>query len=336
MLGPGLILCEERVPLQQRHGREALVELLSVHPGLPGVEDRDPRDMVFLDTETTGLAGGTGTVAFLVGLARVSDEALWLRQYLLTAFAGEAGMLEEVTAWVSAPACLVSYNGKGFDVPLLRDRLRLHGLRDVLGAHAHLDLLYTVRRAFGRRWPNCRLRTVEEALLGFRRTGDIESAEVPGIWYGLMRHGDLQRLPAVLRHNLWDLASLAIMVPTLTRVYSSPGEWAADITGLARYHRQRGCPDRAMAILEGNVKALDRAGLLELAALHRREGRWQEAAGIWHGLAVGGCQESSCQLAKYYEHVVGDYARALAYAAELPRGGARSRRQARLRAKLGL
>jgi hypothetical protein len=327
---PGLIEVVNRLPLGRRHGSASLASLAEPMAALPGgmVEG----DWLFLDTETSGLSGGTGTLAFLVGMARVDLDCLEVRQWLLTAFAGEAPMLAAVAAW-GGQGTLVSYNGRAFDVPLLLTRLRLQGKPDPFSGRAHRDLLFPTRRAFATRWEDCRLATVEQRLLGFTRTADVPGAEVPLAWFDWLHRGDTARLPGVLRHNLWDLVSLAALLPALAEAYSAPHAAGADVAAVAQHWLDEGDATRALVILEAAEPLLDARGLSLLARLHRRHGEWRLAVSIWSRLAEQGDTAALEHLAKYHEHVERDCETALRFAEQLPAGEGRARRLSRLRVR---
>lgn len=329
----GLVLIEQRVPLTHEHGRHLLGRIAGPL-ALPALDALDPSQLVFLDTETTGLAGGTGTVAFLLGLARMEGDALAVRQYLLTAFAGEASLLDMAGHWLHGAQSLVTFNGKCFDVPLLSARSRLAGVTDVYARCAHIDLLHPTRCAYGRDWGDCRLITAERRLLGFHRQDDISGAEAPQAWFDYVHRGDTRKLPAVVRHNHWDLLSLAALLPALTETYAQPARHDANIVAIARAHRRAGAESHAAWVLEQGRNLLDTAGLLELARYHRRHRRWEEACGIWQGLANRGETEAIESLAKYQEHVRRDYKAALDMAKQLPSDQRSSVRCQRLEAKL--
>lgn len=216
---PGLVEVMRVYPLAYRHGNVSLRRLAEVdgdrsgalrHPG-----PMDPRRLLILDTETTGLAGGAGTVAFLLGVARLTDAGLEVRQWLLTAFAGEAALLDRLAAGLGPEDGLVSFNGKSFDVPLLRTRSRLHGRADPLAGRPHLDLLHALRRAHGRQLPDCRLKTAEGRLLGLERPHDLGGEFAPGVWRDWLRTGQAGRLNEVLAHNRDDLLSTAVLLAVL-------------------------------------------------------------------------------------------------------------------------
>lgn len=331
----GVILIERSVPLSHMHGAFPLARLDMDHGTLPEAEGLDPRRAVFFDTETTGLAGGAGTAAFMVGMGRVQGEALVVRQYLITSFAGERAMLEESGAWLGDAQVLVSFNGKSFDMPLLLTRCRLAGIAAPFASAPHVDLLHPTRRAFGTRWEDCRLATAERALLGFIRQDDLPGSEAPAAWFDYLHRGDGGRLPGVARHNHWDIVSLAALLPALAEVHHAPDRCGADVLAVARSHLRSGDEPRALSLLDEHRQALSAAGRLELARLYRRCGRWEDACALWEALAKKGNTEALESLAKHYEHARHDYAAALTYAARLPPSPGRERRSQRLRAKLG-
>ena len=165
--------------------------------------------LVFLDTETTGLAVGTGTKAFVVGLATLAPPQVRIRQWLLTRMAGEGALLHFVAEALPPDPVLVTYNGKSYDLPLLRTRYRMNRLREPFGDARHLDLLHPVRRRYRGIWPNCRLTTVETQLLGTPRVGDLPGSEAPAAWRRFLATGETDGVRRVLTHNARDLSSLA-------------------------------------------------------------------------------------------------------------------------------
>jgi uncharacterized protein len=176
---------------------------------------RPTGDLLLLDTETSGLAGGAGTFAFLLGLARVEGASLVVRQYLATRFAGEAAMLDRLRESVARAGCIVTFNGKSFDVPLLIGRFALRREAHPFAGLPHCDLLHAARRSLRTDWPDCRLRTAEERALGFERVDDMPGAEVPAVWQQWLARGNADGLPKVLEHNRADLVSLLALVQVL-------------------------------------------------------------------------------------------------------------------------
>ena len=333
IIAPGVLLIEKCLPLSGFHGSQPLSTLNQGADDLPGARGVAMGDMWFVDTETTGLSGGSGTLVFMLGMACLGREGLTLRQYLLTRFAGEAAMLQSAADWIRPDATLVSYNGKSFDLPLLATRCRLAGVDDSFSGRRHLDLLHPVRRAFSRQWGDCRLATAEERLLRFHRWNDLPGAQAPAAWLDWIRHSDAGRLSAVCRHNQWDLISLALLLPVMSLVYRNPLRFRADTLSIARLYLAQGNNEFALRLLQSGREQLDDSGLLELAGIYKREGRWRETLEIWRPLAAKGDAEAGELLAKYYEHVARDYGRALGYARQLPDNHGRQHRCRRLQLK---
>lgn len=311
VLDAGVIIVDHHIASHHVHGANPVSWLHESDMSPLFAEPRPVEELLFIDTETTGLAGGTGTLAFLVGLLRAEGENLRLRQYLLTGFGGERVMLEHMGQWLRGNETLVTFNGKSFDAPLLATRHRLCGLADPLGALAHWDLVHPTRRAFASRWPDCRLATAEQRLLQFQRENDLSSAEVPQVWFEYVRFGQAARLPAVLRHNYWDLLSLAVLLPALSRVFNAPEFDGADTLGVARHALHGGDAEAAVRHLERQRRELDERALLELARLYRRRGERDRAVAVWQELAERNCVEALEHLAKHHEHQLRDPHRAL-------------------------
>lgn len=340
LIAPGLLLLERRQPLSQRQGRfqpaQALACQSARSPDLTNLALPAPDGWTFIDTETSGLAGGTGTWAFVVGIARIQGSELRIQQYLLLELDAEPTMMERVQTELAAANPLISYNGKTFDLPLLETRLRLNGLPGVPDQLPHLDLLYPVRRAFATRWPDCRLASCEQRLLCFEREDDLPGAEAPAAWLDWLREGDPARLGAVLRHNRLDLHSLAALLPALIDVQRQPQQYDADLLSLARHLERCGQAPVAEQLLEIACAGQEPGPALALARLKRRRGAWADAVRLWERLAAHGEISALVELAKYQEHVRGDLAQALAYAERLPETDEHTHRRARLERRLAL
>ncbi len=174
------------------------------------------RSLLHFDTETTGLAGGTGTRAFMIGAATVVDDQLRVRQLFLSEMAGERAMLDCFSSWLDADTVLVSYNGRCYDAPLLATRFRLARLANPLQGLAHLDLLFPVRRRFREQWENCRLATAERRWLDLVREDDLPGSEAPRAWLDYLKGGSSRDLCRVIAHNDQDLRSLDALVVKLS------------------------------------------------------------------------------------------------------------------------
>jgi hypothetical protein len=202
-LAPGLRLVESVM------ARESVPDIVDL--GFAGLATVEAGRLMHFDTETTGLAGGTGTRAFMIGLADWREEGLRLRQLTITSMAAETTMLEVFASWLAADAVLVSYNGRCYDSPLLATRYRLARMANPLTGLAHADLLFPVRRRFRGVWENCRLATVERNWLQVLREDDLPGSEAPRAWLDYLRGGSAVNLRRVREHNDQDLRSLALL-----------------------------------------------------------------------------------------------------------------------------
>lgn len=224
-----------RMPVDAARAAEASVlALLALDPSLAEV---DPRGALYLDTETTGL-GGSGVVAFLVGMSWFDDDGrLVMEQLLLRTPADEEAMLALLAERIEAASVLVTYNGKAFDLPLLAGRYVMNHM-PALPPRPHLDLLHVGRRLHRARLGACRLITLESEVLGFQRGDDIAGADVAPRYAHFLRSGDERALSAVVEHNAWDVVSMAALVGLYGEPLSSLHE--ADLVGLARTYKRAG------------------------------------------------------------------------------------------------
>ena len=280
---------------------------------LPASPELGPIDTVIvLDTETSGLSGGTGTVPFLVGATVLKKDSTAFYQWLMTRFEGESHMLTRLKACLQAEkgtrACVLTYNGAAFDLPLLETRARLNGMRLELETYEHLDLLHWVRRAFSGRWPNCKLQTAERRLLEFTREDDTPGHEVPAHWFDWMRHGDGRGLKGVMRHNRLDIINLGALLKPLCDAFHEPAAYGARIVP-AKLHTAG--EEGVYTELLNNQGILDSSECLELARLAKRKGAWCVAEAALGSLAAKRDPAAMLQLAKLCEHQLGDLERAL-------------------------
>ncbi len=175
--------------------------------GLTALEDAT--SLVFLDTETNGLAGGAGTLAWMIGAGRIEARGFTIRQWMLLGPAAERDMLTLLGQWLRPDSTIVTYNGRTFDLPLLATRYCLNRMRDPLAARPHLDLLAGARSLPRRGAPDLKLSSVERAWLGVFRADDLPGSAAPGAWRNWLQARDARALPGVLKHNAIDIESLA-------------------------------------------------------------------------------------------------------------------------------
>ena len=264
---------------------------LATLPGMPG----PGTPLLCLDTETTGLGSAAGTVAFLIGIGWWQGDRMRLVQLLLPDHSEERALLDALAENTPPGACLVTYNGRSFDWPLLETRFRMER-RVPPTLDGHLDLLLLVRRLFRHRLPDARLQTVERHLLRRHRPPDIPSWEIPAVYHSFLRGGPAGLIRVVARHNAEDVVTLGRILAHLERGYGE-GEvrrWApaGDLVRLARLFRHEGRVDEAVACLEIAGAPLDSddpemaVAIVELARLLRRSGRLAEAGVAWSRLVT--------------------------------------------------
>jgi uncharacterized protein YprB with RNaseH-like and TPR domain len=236
-------------------GRDASAGMLALLALDPSLVAADPARAVYLDTETTGLSGGAGTVPFLVGLAWFEEvpsgpAALVVEQFLLRELGEEGPLLDRLAERAAAASMLVTYNGKSFDMPLLASRLVL-SRRAPLPPLPHLDLVHVARRIHRHRIAQLTLRDVESQVLGFERTADISGGEVCSRYSHFLRTGDESALTAVVDHNEWDIVAMAALVGLYGEPLAglSPVDWA----GVARAVRRAGSLELAGEIADRAV-----------------------------------------------------------------------------------
>ncbi len=332
-----------------RFADPSVLALLALDPSLA---DCDPTRALYVDTETTGLAGGAGTLAFLVGLAWF-DAALGrfvVEQLLLTDLGAEAPLMHRVQERIASASMLVSFNGKAFDLPLLRTRAvmtRVGALPD----RPHLDLLHVVRRLHKHRLGGCSLGRVEDLVLGRERVGDVSGADIALVYAHYLRTRDLSVLGPVVEHNRLDVVSMI----SLVGMYGEPleawagagspmGAHAGDLAAAATVARRAGDLDRALALADlgvsrgGGARALSvRGDVLRARGDKARALADYEAA--LESTAFGdedGAESLRLTLAKLYEHHARAYEKALRVIADGTREEAplHHKRRSRLAKKL--
>ena len=288
----------------------------------------DPEKWLFLDTETTGLAGGTGTYAFLIGLAWWDAGGLQVEQFFMRDFAEEHSLLQELSQRIAERPVLCTFNGKSFDWPLLENRFTMTRSIAVPKLAAHLDLLHPARALWKLRLGSVRLVELERHVLdaprlGWHRENDISSALIPQFYFDYLRGGPDEPLAGVVRHNQMDLRGLAALFGKINEMLSESSGAAnevesLDLFGLSRFLQRRGEDDRAhsacsQALAIGLPAEFRPKAHRELAQMAKRRGEHAHAAEIWLEIVadphdgIHACE----QLAIYYERHAKDFAKAV-------------------------
>ncbi|MDC7235949.1 MAG: ribonuclease H-like domain-containing protein [Spirochaetales bacterium] len=278
----------------------------------------DQKEWLFYDTETTGLSGGAGNIAFLVGIGRPAGDEFHITQFFLKDYPGEAAMLQLLDQEIRRSSLFISYNGKSFDKPLLETRFLMNRFHCRMGDQ--LDLLYPVRSLFRNRLPDCRLGTVEEQLLAIHREDDIPGAEIPDIWFSFLKEGDHPDLNRVLEHNDMDILSLAVLLKELEAFLINPRQLASrDSCALGRFLLDRH-DVRGMEFLKEAVTRSDHKAEVFLSLQLKRTGQWEEAAALWTSILQKRLSPfAAVEMAKYLEHRQKDISGALTLTEKLLR-----------------
>lgn len=349
----------EREKLYERHRRHGSIGIADLedlphdhlHPISGGeIQQIPPAKWCFLDTETTGLAGGSGTYAFLIGVGRIAEDGFRVRQFFMRDFGEEASVLHALDQHLKQFDVLITYNGRTYDQPLLETRFRMMRQRPPFSSLEHLDLLFGARRLWNLRFDSCRLVHLENQILGVERQGDLPGEMIPYVYFEYLRTHELTRLAGIFHHNATDILSLACLTAIVPRAFLAPGDapfaHGAEMVGLARWWRHAEQFENALTLFR---QALERdlsdelmfRTLWDVAQLEKKLGREHAALPVLTDLA--GCRNpwrapALVELAKYYEHRERNYAMALEMthsALGIAPSEALERRAARLRKKCG-
>jgi len=302
---PGVYLLESAQPLQDPFGNRDLTEL-------PLASDRlhlwgAAKPPCFLDLETTGLAGGTGTYAFLAGIGTLEQNEFRVRQLFLATPARETEWLEVLDGLVPAGAGFVTYNGRRFDLPLLQTRAILARRPGFRPGSPHLDLLGLARFLWRCTLPSCRLGEVERSILGVQREGsDVPGWQIPALYADFLSTGDASPLEGVFLHNRLDILSLAALKSHVGRLVAGEGNRGQELLLAGDLWSSRGDCGRAESLWRAALEDPESRGeaMTRLAGLAKQNRRWESAVDLWEG-ARSLCRSSPAvleELAKAYEH----------------------------------
>ena len=295
-------LVEQRYPLDFLHGSRPLDALLSSSTQVAADLSREPslaplsfRDLLFLDTETTGLSAGAGTIAFLVGIGFFKDTHFVVRQYFLRNPDDEPAMLADLAEQFSRRPGVVTFNGRAFDLPLLESRYILNRRPAPFADSPHLDLLPPSRRLWRDSLDSCRLIALEEQVLAVRRDqADVPGGVIPIIYRDYLNTGNAVEMPRIFYHNQVDVLSMVSLTAHLCRVFADPAaevqrgqEWLS----LGKWYEALGLTVRAenayrQAVQSDLPAEAFQSGLHRLGWLLKRAGRRDDADRVWHQLAV--------------------------------------------------
>jgi len=297
-------------------------------------EGLDLSSAVFLDLETTGLAGGTGTVPFLVGLGYYRDERFNVTQFFLNEMADEDRLVRELAQFIRDMGfkSVVTYNGKAFDVPLVETRFALHRAPCPLRGLPHLDFLFSARSLWKHKYDSCRLFHLAQQIVQAERSEDIPGAEIPLRYFQYIRSGDFSLIDPILYHNQEDLLSLlgvvvagAVLVER-NRGAAERGEGdAMDLYGVAKLFERAGDTTRSAALLEkalaggrGLTAEVSQIARKKLSHHFKKSKDWDKALSFWQEMASGEEVDCDCfrELSMYFEHTAKDYDEAIRVATE--------------------
>lgn len=327
----GTYVIEQDFPVDYLHGQVGLrittaPKTIAEWAGELDIVDQDPQSMVFLDTETSGLAGGTGTFAFLVGVGHYTPEGFHLAQFFMRDPLEEPALLLALEDFLAPCQTIVSFNGKAFDVPLLDTRYTLQGWKSPFRNLAHVDLLHLSRRLWRDRLPSRTLANLEVQILHASRTDDeIPGWMIPQMYFDYLRDGDARPLKRVFYHNSMDVVSLAALLNHTSSLLEDPlaqqiGEYI-DLAAVARLMEDLGHIERATELYETCLKAelpeeIYNDTLLRLALLHKRRNNYISAVPLWVQAAARRRIYAYEELAKYFEHHALDLELALKWTIE--------------------
>lgn len=330
-------LTRQALPFGRPYGRLRVGDVSAADLGalelfLEGTALPEPAGLIYLDTETTGLAGGTGTCAFLIGLGMIEGSDFVVHQFFLRDYPDEKAVLGALGKTLGGYQGLVTFNGKTFDVPLLETRYALARQKSPFGRLLHLDLLHPARRLWKLRLEKCPLTHLEKEVLGISRKGDVDGADIPGIYFDYLRTGDARGLQRVFYHNALDIVTLAALTAEMARLIRTEAEadgagpcatdmHSLDLFSLSRIFERAGDAKRSVsacrrALASGLPEPIESQALWHLASQHKRRGEYELSTEIWTKITDRQGNyflEALEQLAIHFEHRQRDIQAALEF-----------------------
>ena len=322
---------KEYFPSHFRYGEMALAEVLDI-PTYPAhliskderLKELDLRKALFLDTETTGLAGGTGTFAFMIGLGFFEGDGFLVHQFFMRDYSEERASLSLLKGLLESFQFLITFNGRLYDIPLLETRFILSRLPSKIKEMANFDLLYPSRRIWKGAYDNCRLITLESQLLGMERGDDVPSEWIPYLYFDYLQTGDASKIHRVFYHNQMDILSMVALAGRIHLTYHDPQaarpRKGIEHFALGRLFWEHRYPEKAISCFEIALKRCDENLSWEvmrwLSMALKKTGQGEKARSLWEEMVTWPYQKDTfpyIELAKYHEHRLKDFDRAVAY-----------------------
>jgi uncharacterized protein YprB with RNaseH-like and TPR domain len=321
----------EYFPPDFRYGEMTLTEILHI-PTYPAhllskderLKELDFRKALFLDTETTGLAGGTGTFVFMVGLGFFEGDGFLIQQFFMRDYSEERASLSLIRELLDSFQFLVTFNGRHYDIPLLETRFILCRIASKIREMPNFDLLYPSRKIWKGAYDNCRLITLESQLLGMGRGDDVPSEWIPYLYFDYIQTGNAQKIYPVFYHNQMDILTMVVLAGRIHLVYHDPQvarpRKGVEHLALGKLFWEHGFPEKAIRCFEIALERCDESltwsVLRWLSTALKKTGQGERARTLWEEMVTWPYKEDVTpyiELAKYHEHRLKDFERAMAY-----------------------
>lgn len=309
---------QKKYPLTYLYGGCSLgsalgVQMSTLQKLCPGMKcSADISELLFLDTETTGLSSGVGTVAFLIGTGFFEEDAFVLRQYFMKDYNEEPAVLRALNELSGRFKGLVTFNGKSFDWNLLQSRFTFSRMRPALKEPLHLDLLFPSRRIWKLKLESCRLSVLEESILGEYRTDDIPGAMIPSVYFKYLEDRNAGEIVKVVKHNELDILTMVSLLVRISAMIEDPmaeTDGGHELLGVGRIFEASGEYDRTVRCFESCMKSdthyIKDTASRRLSDIYKRNGNYQRAVEHWENMLSGPDDFNlfpMIELAKYYEH----------------------------------
>ena len=322
---------KEYFPPHFRYGEMTLTEILNI-PTYPAhllskderLKELDFRKALFLDTETTGLAGGTGTFAFMVGLGFFQGDSFLIQQFFMRDYSEERASFSLIKELLESFQFLVTFNGKYYDIPLLETRFILCRMPSKIREMPNFDLLYPSRKIWKGAYDNCRLVTLESQLLGMERVDDVPSEWIPYLYFDYIKTRDALKIYPVFYHNQMDILTMVALAGRIHLVYHDPQvarpRKGVEHLALGRLFWEHGYREKAISCFEIALERCDEglawSAMRWLSMALKKTGQGEKARSLWEEMLTWPYKEDvspHIELAKYHEHRLKDFERAIAY-----------------------